>query len=68
MNKILYFAFLAAGVLLLVFGLNAHDSIVSQTKEAFSGTPTNNSMWLIVLGVIGIIVGGLGILFRRPNK
>ncbi|HET7537635.1 MAG TPA: DUF3185 family protein [Candidatus Didemnitutus sp.] len=68
MNKIAYLAFLAVGVILLVFGLNAHGSLASQAKEAVVGTPTNNSMWLIVLGVIGIIVGGLGILFRRPNK
>jgi LPXTG-motif cell wall-anchored protein len=68
MNKILSLAFLAIGVILLVFGLNAHDSVVSQTKEAFSGTPTDKSMWLIILGVVGVIVGGLGLLFRRAGK
>jgi len=68
MNKIVSLAVLAAGVLLLVFGLNARDSIVSQAKEAVSGTPTDNSMLLIVTGVIAVIVGGLGLLVRRSNK
>lgn len=67
MNKILSLAFLAAGIIMLVFGLNARNSLVSQAKEVVAGTPTDNSIWLIVIGVIGIIVGGLGLLFRRGN-
>jgi divalent metal cation (Fe/Co/Zn/Cd) transporter len=68
MNKIAYLASLATGIILLVFGLNARSSIASQAKEAISGTPTDNSIWLIVLGVIGVIIGGLGILFRGSSK
>lgn len=67
MNKILSLAFLAAGIIMLVFGLNARNSLVSQAKEVVAGTPTDNSIWLIVIGVIGVIVGGLGLLFRRGN-
>ena len=65
MNKALYIAILLVGVVLLVFGLNAHDSIVSSTKEAFTGTPTDRSLLLIIGGIIGIVVGGLGTMFRR---
>ena len=67
MNKIFSIAILVAGIVLLVFGINAHDSLVSNAKEVVTGTPTDKSMWLIILGIIGIIVGGLGSLFRRSN-
>jgi hypothetical protein len=38
-----------------------------QAKEAITGTPTDKSMWLIIGGIIGIIVGGLGSMFRRSS-
>jgi hypothetical protein len=67
MNKALSIAILAAGIALLVFGINAHDSFASNAKEALTGTPTDKSMWLIVLGLIGIIVGGLNSFFGRSR-
>ena len=67
MNKASSIAILVVGVILLIFGINAHESLVSSAKEVVTGTPTDKSMWLIILGVIGIIVGGLGSLFRRSN-
>ena len=66
MNKPFSIAILVVGVVLLIYGINAHGSIVSSAKEAITGTPTDKSIWLIVLGIIGIIIGGLGSLFR-PN-
>ena len=68
MNKAASLALLVVGVVLLIFGINAHDSVVSGAKELVTGTPTDKSMWLIVLGVVGIIVGGLGSLFRRSGN
>ena len=65
MNKPFSIAILAVGIVLLIFGINAHGSIVSSAKEAITGTPTDKSIWLIVLGIIGIIVGGVGSFFRR---
>jgi divalent metal cation (Fe/Co/Zn/Cd) transporter len=67
MNKAASIAILVAGVILLIFGINANDSLVSSAKEVVTGTPTDKSMWLIILGVIGIIIGGLGSLFRRSG-
>ena len=67
MNRPLAFTILVVGVVLLLFGLNAHDSLASQTKEAVTGTPTDKSMWLIVLGIVGIVVGGFNSLFRRSG-
>jgi Mn2+/Fe2+ NRAMP family transporter len=67
MNKALSIALLIVGVVLLVFGINAHDSLASSAKEAVTGAPTDRSIWLIVLGLIGIIVGGLNSFFGRSN-
>ncbi|MDB6113565.1 MAG: hypothetical protein JWQ62_510 [Lacunisphaera sp.] len=64
MNRPLSLALLVAGIVLLVFGINAHGSFGSQAKEAITGSPTDKSMWLLGLGIIGIIIGGLG-AFRR---
>lgn len=68
MTKPLYIALLVAGVVLLAFGLNAHGSLVSATKEAVTGTPTDKSMALILCGIVGIIVGGLGTMFHRGSR
>ncbi len=65
MNRFISIAILVAGVVFLIFGINAHDSIASNAKEAITGVPTDKSLWFIILGISGIIVGGLGSLFRR---
>jgi Mn2+/Fe2+ NRAMP family transporter len=68
MNKALSIAILIAGIVLLVFGINEQDSLASSAKEVVTGTPTDKSMWLIVLGLIGIIVGGLNSFFGRSRS
>jgi hypothetical protein len=67
MNKPLSIAILVAGVILLAWGLSAGDSLASEAKEVVSGTPTDKSMVLILLGAVGIIVGGFSAFFRRHN-
>jgi hypothetical protein len=65
MNKALSIALLVVGVILLIFGFNASESVGSEVSEAVTGAPTDKSIWLIALGVIGILVGGIGVLRRR---
>jgi Protein of unknown function (DUF3185) len=65
MTKVPSIAFLAAGIILLVYGLNASNSLTSSVTQAVSGSPTDKSIWLIVLGVIGILTGSFGLFFRR---
>jgi len=67
MNRSISLAILLIGIVLLIFGLNAGDSIASNAKEAVTGTPTDKSIWLIVGGIAGIVIGGLGTLFRRDG-
>jgi LPXTG-motif cell wall-anchored protein len=65
MTKIPSIAFLTAGIILLVYGLNASNSLSSSVTQAVSGAPTDKSIWLIVLGLIGILSGAFGLFFRR---
>jgi len=67
MPKIASLAILIVGVILLVYGLDAHGSVSSSISQAVSGTPTNKSIWLIALGSIGIVVGGFGCIFRSST-
>jgi len=68
MNRAVSIAILIVGIVLLVYGINAHDSIASTAKEAVTGAPTDKSLWLIVLGLLGIVVGGLTSFFRRGSN
>jgi len=65
MSKIPSIAFLAVGILLLVYGLNASNSFSSSVSQAVSGSPSDKSIWLIVLGIVGIVSGGFGLFFRK---
>ncbi len=70
MNKILGLAFLAVGVVLLVMGFTAADSLGSQFSRFFTGNPTDKSVWLILGGIVAVILGGGGLLYSRshPNR
>jgi LPXTG-motif cell wall-anchored protein len=65
MLKIPSIAFLVAGIILLVYGLNASNSLSSSVSHALNGAPSDKSIWLIVGGVVGILAGGAGLFFRR---
>ena len=63
MSRPLSVALLVLGVLLLAFGFSAAESLASETKEFFTGNPTDKSIWLIVLGAVSLVIG-LGGLAR----
>lgn len=67
MNKPLSIALLAVGVILIVYGLSASDSVGSDVSRAVTGTPTDKTIWLIVGGVVASLVGLVGVL-RRGSK
>lgn len=52
-------ALLVGGVVLVLFGLNASQSFASDVSEAFTGSPTDRSMWLLVSGAVAVVAGGL---------
>ncbi len=65
MNKPLALALLVVGIILLVFGFNASESVSSEVSETLTGTPTDKSIWLLVLGALLVIGGGISFVRLR---
>ncbi|MEO7597340.1 MAG: DUF3185 family protein [Opitutus sp.] len=66
MNKLLSLALLVAGIILIVYGISASNSIGSDFSRLFTGSPTNKSVWLLIGGVVLAALGGGGLI--RGNK
>ncbi|MEJ1973011.1 MAG: DUF3185 family protein [Lacunisphaera sp.] len=62
MNKPLSVVLLVIGVILLFYGLKAGDSFSSDVSRAVSGTPTHETIWFLVGGVVVGLVGLFGLL------
>ncbi|HVR87382.1 MAG TPA: DUF3185 family protein [Planctomycetota bacterium] len=67
MSRLLGLVIFVVGVVLLVFGISATDSVSSDISRFFSGKPTDKAIWLLVSGIVGVIVGAGGILFPRSH-
>lgn len=52
-------ALLVGGVMLFFFGMNASESMASHMPEAFTGSPTDRSVWMLILGSVAAVAGGL---------
>ncbi len=66
MNKAMAVALMVVGVVLIIFGINASESFGSEVSKAFTGNPTDKSMWLL-LGGIGLAVLGAVFAFGRSK-
>jgi hypothetical protein len=60
MNKIISLALLVGGIVLIIYGINASDSIGSSFSRFFTGSPTDKTMWLIIGGTAASVVGLVG--------
>jgi len=70
MNKAIGLALLAVGIVLIVYGISASDSVGSHLSQTFTGAPTNKTLWLLIGGIAAAIVGA-ALAFtgsRRINK
>lgn len=62
MNRILSLIFLAGGVVLIVYGVSASDSISSSFSRFFTGAPTDRTIWLLIGGIVAVGIGLTGLL------
>ena len=60
-------ALLVVGVGLLVWGLNVSDSVGSAFSRAFTGSPTNKAIYLMLGGGL-LSAAGLYVLFMSRRK
>jgi hypothetical protein len=61
MNKTISLALLALGVVLLVLGVSASESIGSDISRFFTGEPTDRAIWLLLGGAVALVVGLAGL-------
>jgi len=66
-SSIIGLVVLAVGILLLFFGLRASNAPIEQVSEALTGRYTDNTMWYLVGGVIGVVAGG-ALLLRGYSR
>jgi hypothetical protein len=62
MNKLLSLALLIGGIILVIYGVNASNSIGSDFSRLFTGSPTDKSIWLLVAGIVAALIGAGGLL------
>lgn len=62
MNKAIFLALLVGGIVLIIYGVAASDSIGSGFSRFFTGNPTDKAMWLLLGGIAATAVGAVGLL------
>jgi uncharacterized membrane protein len=67
MNKSISVVLMVVGVILLVYGIIATDSFSSEVSQLFTGTPTDKSIWMVIVGATALILGMSGTAFS-PKK
>ena len=67
MNKIIFLILLAVGVVLIIKGVHASDSVSSDFSRFFHGTPTDRTVWLMIGGSVLAVIGAGG-LARGPRS
>lgn len=62
MKQIIGVAFLVVGIILLCLAWNSYHSAASGVSRVFTGTSTDKTVWLLVGGIVGTLVGVGGLL------
>lgn len=66
-RRILGIAILALGIILLLFGMNASDSVADTVKEGVTGRYTDRTMWYLIGGGVLAVAGGAMALTGGPR-
>jgi LPXTG-motif cell wall-anchored protein len=67
MNKLFTIALLVGGVVLIMMGINATNSFNSDVSRFFTGSPTNNAIWMIIGGTVAALIGLVGTMRTRKH-
>jgi nitrate reductase gamma subunit len=65
MNKLIGIVCLAAGIVLLFWGHNVAQSLNSQVKNIFTGSPTDKAMYLYIGGAVLCAAGVFQLVWKR---
>ncbi len=67
MNRAIGAALLVVGILLMVYGFHASDSVSSDISRVFTGAPTDKTVWLLLGGSASMAIG-MAMIFQRSRK
>jgi hypothetical protein len=62
MNKAVSLALLVAGIVLIVYGISASNSVGSGFSRMFTGSPTDKTLWLFIGGGAAALIGLVGVM------
>jgi hypothetical protein len=60
MNKLVSLILLVGGIILIIYGIQASDSISSEFSRLFTGSPTDKTLWMLIGGGVATIIGATG--------
>jgi hypothetical protein len=66
MSKIVSLALLVGGIVLIIIGFNATNSFNSDVSRFFTGSPTNQAVWMLIGGSVAAVIG-LAMMWRNPK-
>lgn len=52
-------------LILTLYGLNAAHSVGAHLSRFFAGAPTDQSIWLLMSGIVAGVVGLVGLIHER---
>jgi hypothetical protein len=61
MNKFLSLALLIGGLVAVVYGIVASESVGSDFSRFFTGSPTDKTLWLLIGGIVAAGAGVSGL-------
>jgi len=67
MTQALSLALLAAGIVLMIFGINESNSLSSSVSRFFTGSPTDHAVWMLIGGIACVVIGLVGIARGRAK-
>jgi hypothetical protein len=62
MNKLISLILLAAGIVLVIYGIHASQSIGSDFSKFFTGSVTEKSIWMLIGGILIAAIGAGGLV------
>ena len=62
MKKAISAGLLIGGLILLYYGYQESQSLASEVDEFITGSPSDNSMWMMIGGAIAAVVGLVGLV------
>ena len=67
MNKLISLAILVVGIVLVIYGISASESLSSDISRFFTGSPTDKTIWLLIGGIMAISIDMGGFLRGQFN-